>query len=174
MSTERPRLPFIARNIRRFSVFIILAWLAAILIATLASVGGNWAAAIPALERVGEEHSVSLMPQDAPSVQAMRRIGKDFKESDSLNTLPMCVMACTDGASWGISDTECSSPTRSNDGIADAQFQPTDARVVIRITASQARMMNTENLRMLRAMKGGRGCSVLMQPSLVPQQQGTD
>ncbi len=83
MSTERPRLPFIARNIRRFSVFIILAWLAAILIATLASVGGNWAAAIPALERVGEEHSVSLMPQDAPSVQAMRRIGKDFKESDS-------------------------------------------------------------------------------------------
>src|SRR6476661_5983065 len=83
MSTERPRLPFVARNIRRFSVFIILAWLAAILIATLASVGGNWAAAIPALERVGEEHSVSLMPQDAPSVQAMRRIGKDFKESDS-------------------------------------------------------------------------------------------
>src|SRR6478752_78066 len=83
MSTERPRLPFIARNIRRFSVFIILAWLAAILIATLASVGGNWAAAIPALERVGEEHSVSLMPQDAPSVQAMRRIGKDFKESAS-------------------------------------------------------------------------------------------
>ena len=54
-----------------------------ILIATLASVGWNWAAAIPSLERVGQEHSVSLMPQDAPSVQAMTRMGKDFKESDS-------------------------------------------------------------------------------------------
>src|SRR6478609_7214115 len=83
MSTEHPRPPFIARSIRRFSVFIILAWLAVILITTLASVGWNWASAIPSLERVGEEHSVSLMPQDAPSVQAMTHMGKVFKESDS-------------------------------------------------------------------------------------------
>jgi putative drug exporter of the RND superfamily len=83
MSTERPRPPFVARTIRRFSVFIILAWLGLILIATLASVRWDWAAAIPSLERVGEQHSVSLMPKDAPSVQAMTRIGKAFKESDS-------------------------------------------------------------------------------------------
>ena len=83
MSTERRQPPFIARTIRRFSPFIILAWVALILIVTLASVGGDWAAAIPSLERVGQQHSVSLMPKDAPAVQAMTRMGKDFKESDS-------------------------------------------------------------------------------------------
>ena len=74
MSTERPRPPFIARTIRRFSLFVILAWVALTLIVTLA---------VPSLEQVGQEHSVSLSPQDAPSVQAMMRMGKDFKESDS-------------------------------------------------------------------------------------------
>ena len=83
MSTDRPRPPFIARTIRRFSVFIILAWLGLIVIANLASVGWNWAAAIPSLERVGEAHSVSLMPQDAPSIHALTHMGKVFGESDS-------------------------------------------------------------------------------------------
>ena len=83
MSTERPRPPFMARTIRRFSLFIILAWLGLVVIANLASVGWNWAAAIPSLERVGQQHSVSLMPKDAPSMQAMTHIGKVFKESDS-------------------------------------------------------------------------------------------
>ena len=83
MSTERTRPPFIPRTIRRFSLFIILAWLGLIVIANLASVGWNWAAAIPSLERVGQQHSVSLMPKDAPSVQALTHMGKVFKESDS-------------------------------------------------------------------------------------------
>ena len=83
MSSEHPRPPFIARTIRRFSLLIILAWLVLILISTLASVGGKWSAAIPSLERVAEKHSVSLMPKDAPSVQAMMRMGQDFKESNS-------------------------------------------------------------------------------------------
>ena len=74
MSTERPQPPFIARTIRRFSLFVILAWVALSLIVTLA---------VPSLERVGQEHSVPMGPQDAPSVQAMMRMGKDFKESDS-------------------------------------------------------------------------------------------
>jgi RND superfamily putative drug exporter len=74
MSTERPRTPFIARTIRRFALFIILAWVALTLIVTLA---------VPSLEGVGQEHSVPLSPKDAPSVQAMMRMGKDFKESDS-------------------------------------------------------------------------------------------
>ena len=74
MSTGGPQPPFIARTIRRFSLFIILAWVALILIVTLA---------VPSLEQVGQEHSVSLSPPDAPSVQAMMRMGKDFKESDS-------------------------------------------------------------------------------------------
>jgi RND superfamily putative drug exporter len=74
MSTERPQAPFIARTVRRFSLLVILAWVALSLIVTLE---------VPSLEQVGQEHSVSLAPQDAPSVQAMKRMGKDFKESDS-------------------------------------------------------------------------------------------
>ena len=74
MSTERPQIPFIARVIRRLSLLVILAWLALTLIVTLA---------VPSLEQVGREHSVPLSPKDAPSVQAMMRMGKDFKESDS-------------------------------------------------------------------------------------------
>ena len=66
--------PFMARMVRKFSVFVILAWVALTLIVTLA---------VPSLEQVGQEHSVSLAPQDAPAVLAMKRMGKDFKESDS-------------------------------------------------------------------------------------------
>jgi putative drug exporter of the RND superfamily len=83
MSTERARPPLIARAIRRFSLFIILAWVAAILIMNLAAVGWRVDEAVPSLEHVGQKHSVSLMPKDAPSVQAITRMGKDFKESDS-------------------------------------------------------------------------------------------
>jgi putative drug exporter of the RND superfamily len=74
MSTQRPQVPFIARTIRRLSLLVILAWVALTLIVTFA---------VPSLERVGQEHSVPLSPKDAPSVQAMMRMGKDFKESDS-------------------------------------------------------------------------------------------
>lgn len=83
MSTERTRSPFFARTIRRFSVVIILAWVAIIVATTLAAVNGSWSSVIPALEKVGREQSVSVMPKDAPSVQAMTRIGTVFKESDS-------------------------------------------------------------------------------------------
>jgi RND superfamily putative drug exporter len=74
MSTGLPRPPAIARTIRRLSPFIILAWAALTLLVTFA---------VPPLERVGEEHSVPLAPQDAPSVRAMTSMGKAFKESDS-------------------------------------------------------------------------------------------
>jgi RND superfamily putative drug exporter len=74
MSNQRPQPSFMARTIRRLSLFIILAWSALTLVVTLA---------VPSLEQVGQNHSVSLSPQDAPSVRAMMRMGKDFKESDS-------------------------------------------------------------------------------------------
>ncbi|BBZ39193.1 MMPL/RND family transporter [Mycobacterium conspicuum] len=74
MSTERPQPPFIARTIRRLSIPIILGWVALTLAVTFL---------VPPLERVGEEHSVPLAPQDAPSVQAMVGMGKAFQESDS-------------------------------------------------------------------------------------------
>ena len=74
VSTELSKPPCTARAIHRFSVLVILAWVALTLIVTLG---------VPSLETVGREHSVSLSPKDAPSVQAMMRMGKDFKESDS-------------------------------------------------------------------------------------------
>ena len=71
MSTARP---LVARTIRRFSVLIILAWLA---IVVIPSVG------VPPLEQVEKQHSVSLNPTDAPSFEAVKRMGEVFKEADS-------------------------------------------------------------------------------------------
>ena len=66
--------PFVARTIHRFSVPIILAWLA---ITVIVSIG------VPSLEQVEKEHSVSLNPNDAPSFKAATRMGQDFKEANS-------------------------------------------------------------------------------------------
>src|SRR6201999_151477 len=70
------RIPgtFVARTVRRLSVPIILGWLALSVLVSLA---------IPSLEQVARDHAVSLGTKDAPSVRAMARIGKVFKESDS-------------------------------------------------------------------------------------------
>ena len=66
--------PMIPRFIRLFSVPIFLGWIAIVVIANII---------VPQLEVVGEAHAVSLAPNDAPSLQAMQRIGKDFHEFDS-------------------------------------------------------------------------------------------
>jgi putative drug exporter of the RND superfamily len=79
---EHTTPPFIARTIHRFSVPIILAWLA---ITVIVSIG------VPPLEQVEKEHSVSLSPNDAPSFQAMKRLGQDFKEANS-ETAAMIVL----------------------------------------------------------------------------------
>jgi RND superfamily putative drug exporter len=60
--------------IRRFSVLIALFWLALAVITNVF---------VPQLEKVAESHNVSLSPQDAPSLQASKRIGKVFQEFDS-------------------------------------------------------------------------------------------
>src|ERR1700722_13184984 len=74
--------PMIPRFIRLFSVPIFLGWIAIVVIVNIA---------VPQLEVVGQAHSVSLAPKDAPSLQAMQRIGKDFKEFDS-NSSAMIVL----------------------------------------------------------------------------------
>ncbi len=71
---EHTARPLIARTIHRFSVLIILAWLG---IAVVLAV------AVPPLELVERAHSVSLTPTDAPSVQAMTRMGEVFQEANS-------------------------------------------------------------------------------------------
>ncbi|MCV7350545.1 MMPL/RND family transporter [Mycobacterium parmense] len=60
--------------IRRFAVPIILFWLGVVVV---------FSAFVPSLEKVGEQRSVSLSPSDAPSFQAMKRIGRVFKEGDT-------------------------------------------------------------------------------------------
>ena len=63
-----------ARIIRRLAMPIMLAWLA---IAAVTNVFG------PQLEVVGAAHSVAMSSPDAPSLQAMRRIGRVFDEFNS-------------------------------------------------------------------------------------------
>ena len=64
----------VAQVIRRLSVPIALFWLA------LAAITN---AVVPQLEAVAKEQNVSLSPQDAPSLQAMKHMGKVFQEFDS-------------------------------------------------------------------------------------------
>jgi len=75
---QRSTQPFVARTIRRLSVPIILAWLA---VGVIATVG------VPSLEQVEKQHSVSLIPTDAPAFRAMERMNVDFKESDSFSVV---------------------------------------------------------------------------------------
>ena len=60
--------------IRRYSVLIALFWLALAVVTNVF---------VPQLETVAEQHNVSLSPQDAPSLQASKQIGKVFQEFDS-------------------------------------------------------------------------------------------
>ena len=64
----------IAHSIRRVSVLIALFWLGLAVVTNVF---------VPQLEHVAETHNVSLSPQDAPSLQASKRIGKVFQEFDS-------------------------------------------------------------------------------------------
>jgi RND superfamily putative drug exporter len=74
--------PIIPRMIRVFSVPILLGWLALTVIVN---------AVVPQLEVVGQTHAVSMAPNDAPSMQAMKRAGQDFHEFDS-NSSAMIVL----------------------------------------------------------------------------------
>nr|WP_176562008.1 MMPL family transporter [Mycolicibacterium palauense] len=60
--------------IRRFSIPIIIGWIALVAVLNVA---------VPQLEVVGQMRTVSMSPQDAPSVIAMKRIGNDFQEFHS-------------------------------------------------------------------------------------------
>ena len=64
----------IARTIRWLSVPIVLFWLA---VAAITNV------LVPQLEAVGKEHNVALSSPDAPSLKAIKHIGKVFHEFDS-------------------------------------------------------------------------------------------
>jgi RND superfamily putative drug exporter len=71
-TTTRP--PFIPRMIHRLALPIILGWL------IVAYVLG---ATVPPLEQVEKERSVTMIPNGAPSFEAMKRMGENFEESNS-------------------------------------------------------------------------------------------
>ncbi len=68
--------------IRRLAIPIILGWIAVIAVVNIV---------VPQLETVGQMRSVSMTPDDAPSMVAMKRVGKTFEEFDS-NSSAMIVL----------------------------------------------------------------------------------
>jgi RND superfamily putative drug exporter len=60
--------------IRRFSALIVFFWLSVAMVTNVF---------VPQLEKVAQAHNASLSPQDSPSLQASKRIGKVFGEFDS-------------------------------------------------------------------------------------------
>ena len=82
MTTKHSAQPRLARAIRLLSVPIILGWLALTVVTN---------AVVPQLEMVGKENSVSLSPQDAPALIAMKRLGAEFQQFDS-DSMAMVVL----------------------------------------------------------------------------------
>ncbi len=78
MTTQRetPPLipPFLPRMIHRLALPIVLLWLGLVVVLNMA---------VPQLEVVAKNHAVSQSPKDAPSLQAMKRVGQDFHEFNS-------------------------------------------------------------------------------------------
>ncbi len=73
-AVSHARRPVIPRAIRAFAVPIIIGWVA--LIAVLNTT-------VPTLEEVGQMRAVSMSPDFAPSMIAMKRVGQVFEEYDS-------------------------------------------------------------------------------------------
>ncbi|OBF25535.1 MMPL family transporter [Mycobacterium sp. ACS4331] len=73
MTDTHKRSP-IAKFIRKFAWLVILGWIAII---------GAASMTVPPLEEVGAMRSVSMSPDDAPSVIAMKRVGDVFDEFKS-------------------------------------------------------------------------------------------
>ncbi|CAJ1510910.1 RND family transporter [[Mycobacterium] burgundiense] len=68
------RRPRVATFLRRFAPLVILAWLGIAVVMTVF---------VPPLEVVEREVAVSLIPTDAPAINAMARMGEVFEEPNS-------------------------------------------------------------------------------------------
>ncbi|WKG00900.1 RND family transporter [Mycolicibacterium sp. HK-90] len=76
----KPKHGGIAKWIRRLAIPIIIGWVAVIAILNVS---------VPQLEKVGEMRSVSMSPDDAPSMIAMKRVGEVFEEFKSNSSVMM-------------------------------------------------------------------------------------
>ncbi|MEM6109708.1 MMPL family transporter [Mycobacterium sp. 050272] len=73
-TNQQQTRPYVARNIRRLALPILLFWVALAAITNIA---------VPQLEEVGKTHNVALNSPDAPSLKAIKRIGQAFHEFDT-------------------------------------------------------------------------------------------
>jgi RND superfamily putative drug exporter len=81
-AAAHPKRPVVAHALRILALPIILFW---IVVAVLVNV------IAPQLEVVGELHSAPMAPEDAPSMQAMKLMGGNFKEFDSNSTVMVVI-----------------------------------------------------------------------------------
>ncbi|HEV7579752.1 MAG TPA: MMPL family transporter, partial [Mycobacterium sp.] len=86
ISTQKTQRTFFARTIRKFSLLVVLAWIALLVVINVI---------VPQLEPVTKANQRPLVPLDAPSSKALIQVGEVFKESDS-NSLVMVVLEGTD------------------------------------------------------------------------------
>ncbi|OAT66695.1 hypothetical protein AWB85_18580 [Mycobacteroides immunogenum] len=82
MSTHSAQKPLFARMIRKYSILVVLAWIAFTVVINIV---------VPQLEPVTDANQGPLVPLDAPSSKALIHIGESFKESDS-NSLAMVIL----------------------------------------------------------------------------------
>ena len=81
-TTGKQKRPVVAHILRILAVPIVLFWIAvAVRVNVIA----------PQLEVVGELHSAPMAPEDAPSMQAMKLMGANFKEFDSNSTVMVVI-----------------------------------------------------------------------------------
>ncbi|HYB80496.1 MAG TPA: MMPL family transporter [Mycobacterium sp.] len=69
-----PHMPIFARSVHKLAVPILLFWVGLVVVLSVF---------VPPLDRVAKQHQVSMSPQGAPSMQAMKRVGKVFGEFNS-------------------------------------------------------------------------------------------
>ena len=74
--------PFLPRTIRTLAIPVILIWIAVIALLNVI---------VPQLETVGQMRSVSMSPDEAPSVISMKQVGEQFQEFKS-NSAVMIVL----------------------------------------------------------------------------------
>ena len=70
-TAQLPKSPKFARSVHKFAVPIVLFWVGLVVVLSVF---------VPSLDKVGKEHTVSMSPNDAESMQAMKRVGKVFNE----------------------------------------------------------------------------------------------
>lgn len=82
MSAHSAQKPRFARMIRKYSILVVLAWVAFTVVINVV---------VPQLEPVTDANQGPLVPLDAPLSKALIHIGESFQESDS-NSLAMVIL----------------------------------------------------------------------------------